>query len=491
MTILCEIARKWYTDKTKTTENVYSHNYTPYYHELLKEKRNASKVLEIGLGWSGLMHSNYRCGGSLFMWQDYFPEAQIYGLDIRADTLVNEDRIRSFQCDQGDGLSLKRSAELIGCDFDLIVDDGSHIPEHQVLTAKAFVSLLAPGGIYVIEDVHTPELQSVLDNLGFRYEVIEVENKTLSDDRLIVIRKDEQAARTSRAVVNVSFGGYYQHAQRRLARTVAQLDPETSLRLYDGIPSNWPSHTDKPYSFKAFALKEAAEQYDLVLWCDSSIMAIRSMEPLWRRIEHTGYFLVYGGPSSYIWTADSAYPDLFKGMPIEEARTLNRKIPYIVGGIIGLNVRSKIGSQFLDEYYRLAKDTNAFRGPWANLNCPKRPQYGEGGQYTTYICGPPDVMGHRHDQTAASIIAYRLGMELTEYPVPYSRNETLSDTSDKGTILLHDGPGLALNDTPGPAPVSALQETIKPKGQICPKCRSTAIGMAGGMRNCNQCGDRW
>jgi hypothetical protein len=198
-TELCQLARKWYTDKTKTTENTLSHNYTPYYHELLKgQGRIANRILEIGLGWSGLMHSNYRAGGSLFMWQDYFPQAEIFGLEIREDCLVNEGHIRSFQCDQSNETSLRKATELIGGTLDFIVDDGSHIPMDQVLTAKVFMPLLAEGGLYIIEDVHTTtgriyedmdELTYVCKYLGFLYEVVEVENETLPDDRLIIVHK--------------------------------------------------------------------------------------------------------------------------------------------------------------------------------------------------------------------------------------------------------------------------------------------------------------
>lgn len=491
-TDLCRIALKYHTDKA------HSHNYTPTYHKLLAGK-TVKKVLEIGLGWGGLMHNDYPPAGSLLMWRDYFPEAEIYGLDIRPDTLRNEGRIHSFLCDQDNLDSLLDAADKVGRDFDLIVDDGSHVPMHQVTTALVFVPLLAPGGIYVIEDVHKEffkpgpehnhvpsgditELDYVRQNLGFKHEVIEIENDELPDDRLIVIREQDRCTvGPSRCVVNAVFeSSFYKHGQKRLAKELLRWDPWARQMFWQKLPANWPDPRKKPYSFKAFALHEAAKTCDLVLWLDSSIVPIGVLNDVWAQIERDGYFLVDGGyGDNYTWTADSAYADLFPGMAIDTARKYNRQIPQIVAGIIGLDVRSKIGSKFLNEYYRLAKDTNAFCGPWANSNCKERPQYGQGSSYTTEPCGPPDVKGHRHDQSAASVIAYFLDMKPTKYPKPYSYN-----SPGEGTVLLHDGAGVvAFGATQAPEP-DEVQETVLG----CPECKSQSVGMAGGMRRCNQCG---
>jgi hypothetical protein len=283
-----------------------------------------------------------------------------------------------------------------------------------------------------------------------------------------------------RCVVNLISGNnvYYRRGQKRIAAMMNKWDPETALLIHDSIPADWPSHKDKPYAFKSFALMEAAKDFDLLLWCDSSVVPIAPMGPLWERIERDGYFLVDGGGVNYDWTADSAYPDLFPGVPIEEARKINRTFKQIVGGIIGLNVRSTIGAEFLRLYYELAANTNAFCGPWANLNCPTRPQYGPSSSYTTAACGPPDVIGHRHDQTAASVLAWRMGLKLSQYPAPYAYT-----LASEETILLHDGPGLESFSSDEVKPLKPLDANICP----CPNCNSKAVGMAGGMCHCNQC----
>lgn len=269
----------------------------------------------------------------------------------------------------------------------------------------------------------------------------------------------------TRTVVSVAIGASHYHAGlQRLANSFRMFDPFTEQRLYKYLPADWPTHKEKPYGFKAFALQEAKNS-DSILWCDSVVMAIRQLKPLWERIECDGYFMVKGnGDNNYEWTADDAYPDLFPCLPLERARKGNKNIPQVSAAVIGLNLRSGIGSAFLCEYYRFAKETNVFCGPWTNTN----------------DCGPPDVKGHRHDQTVASVLAWKLGMKLTSLPEPYAHG---CYAASKKTILVHDSGGLAewhyIEEASLPGPI---------KMGCCTKCGSSAIVPIRSMHHCNQCG---
>lgn len=188
MTRLCELGQKWKTDKTP----LLWHNYTPTYFELTKDK-NITRILEVGIGFPdtmGHLADGYVTGASLFMWQEFFPDAEIIALDIKPEIFINEGHIKSFYCDQSDVVSLTDAAKKIGGGFDLIIDDGSHIKEHQVATAKMFVPLLKPDGVYVIEDVGFARF--ILSQLPYKCEVREFNLLRTGDDRLIIIRKEDQ-----------------------------------------------------------------------------------------------------------------------------------------------------------------------------------------------------------------------------------------------------------------------------------------------------------
>lgn len=224
----------------------------------------------------------------------------------------------------------------------------------------------------------------------------------------------------TRCVVNVATGRYVR-GQERLRLALKQYSPEAAwIQWTNVMPPGSPEHDSKPYAFKAWALKWAADEgYDTLLWADAAVLPLRSLEPLWYRIERDGYWVALNGWTNYEWTADEAYADLFPGVPIDEAREVSKTFPQILATSFGISLKHTIGRYFLDEYLRLAK-TNAFRGPWANAANPNCFKYSPDSCYTTKVCGPPDVIGHRHDQTAASVIAWRLGMKLTQCPEIFS-----------------------------------------------------------------------
>jgi len=177
MTPLCHICRHYGSDKggnhLKAGDTV--HRYTPAYHEMFKDRREKVKnVLEIGV--------NYGC--SLRMWRDYFPKAEIYGLDSNQSCLFADDRIMCFAGDQNNPYDLLKLMDAVGNEtkFDLIVDDGSHEPRHQIFSAAFFVRCLAKDGIYVVEDIYPdckpeligdPILELTRDHgLSFRWEAV-------------------------------------------------------------------------------------------------------------------------------------------------------------------------------------------------------------------------------------------------------------------------------------------------------------------------------
>jgi hypothetical protein len=171
---LCEIAQSTGTDKLGF--------YTPLY-DLILQGRDIKKVLEIGIGTTQCMTHvpNYRPGASLRMWEQFFPKAEIFGVDIEPSVLVNEGRIRSQECDQSKRSDLIMAAQWTGGNLDLVIDDGSHKSEHQVLSVVTLMPFLSPDGIYIIED----SSRNIGEYLPFKF--FEIHGST--GGRLILIRK--------------------------------------------------------------------------------------------------------------------------------------------------------------------------------------------------------------------------------------------------------------------------------------------------------------
>jgi hypothetical protein len=239
-----------------------------------------------------------------------------------------------------------------------------------------------------------------------------------------------------RAIVNVATGETYIKGQQRLTEWCAGNDVEyVTWNDQTGLPKGSPTHNDNNYAFKAYAMKHSAEMFTTLLWCDASVIPIRSLDPLWEKIERDGYFIPDNGYSNYEWTCDGAYPALFPeymGLgEIEAVREINRKIPHCASTAWGVSITHPIGRKIIDEWFRLAQ-ARAFHGYWRNRACRNFPIETE---KRIGWCGPPDVKGHRHDQTALSVIAWRLGCTLTPPPkiFAYKGGETAR------TLLVADG----------------------------------------------------
>lgn len=94
-------------------------------------------------------------GGSIPVWEQYFPNAKLLAVDINPACLARAtSRTHIELVDQSDAAQLKTYADRLG-PFDIIVDDGSHMTSHQITTFETLWSYVRPGGIFVIEDTLT------------------------------------------------------------------------------------------------------------------------------------------------------------------------------------------------------------------------------------------------------------------------------------------------------------------------------------------------
>jgi len=135
---------KWGTDKNLTVHN-YLRIYEKYF-DSLKDK--SINFLEIG----------FLAGGSARMWEEYFPQARLYFIDNHCDEITNGSclcpRSSLHIVDQADSEALKKFADTCGM-FDIIIDDGGHTMQQQIVSFITLFPYVKSGGLYCIEDLHT------------------------------------------------------------------------------------------------------------------------------------------------------------------------------------------------------------------------------------------------------------------------------------------------------------------------------------------------
>jgi hypothetical protein len=157
------------------------HSYIEIYEEHMNKKQDID-ILEIGV----------QKGHSIRMWQDYFINSNVYGIDITLDNVIYDGLNNVYVCDATSESQINEI--FLDKKFDYVVDDGSHLIEHQIKSLEILWEKIKPGGKYFIEDVSGDQainsITSYLESNNMKYTVIDnrlVKNRY--DDIIILIEK--------------------------------------------------------------------------------------------------------------------------------------------------------------------------------------------------------------------------------------------------------------------------------------------------------------
>jgi hypothetical protein len=167
-----ELHRMFYGN-TGPVGHKWRHYLEIYGHHLARFRNTRFRLLEIGVA----------DGGSLTLWRKYFgSDATIFGIDIsprcaQFDKQAGNVRIGS----QDDPQFLQSVVSEMG-GIDVVIDDGSHIADHQRVTFRTLFPLLNANGVYICEDLHTAYSRAGFDG-GYhrRGTFIEVVKQIIDD----------------------------------------------------------------------------------------------------------------------------------------------------------------------------------------------------------------------------------------------------------------------------------------------------------------------
>ncbi len=165
-----------------------NHHYGDVYESLFTDKhvpydtrRNVSLVMEVGV----------TDGSCLLAWRDVFPHAQIVGMDIHPSYIAQgcvKERIEFHLGDQRSRADCERA--VAGRQFDLIVEDATHVLENTLLTLLFLWPHIRPGGLYVVEEwADIGGLRANVAALWPQAEVVGTCGPRCEDEPLVVFRK--------------------------------------------------------------------------------------------------------------------------------------------------------------------------------------------------------------------------------------------------------------------------------------------------------------
>ncbi|SDR29275.1 methyltransferase domain-containing protein [Pseudovibrio sp. Tun.PSC04-5.I4] len=181
------------------------HTYTDFYSLIFDHCRDKiTNVLECGIGTNDTnclsnMGKDGKPGASLRVWRDYFPNAEITGIDIDPNCLFSDIRIQTFQVDQTSTDSIVNfKAQVAPHPYDLIIDDGLRHYEAGICFFENISDLLTSNGVYIIEDVNRHDIHRYAEyfqqresKYNCRCLLLYRQHVSLRDNMLVMVTKKQ------------------------------------------------------------------------------------------------------------------------------------------------------------------------------------------------------------------------------------------------------------------------------------------------------------
>ena len=176
---------------------------------------------------------------------------------------------------------------------------------------------------------------------------------------------------------------HFKVGQKRLSDS---LNGHKQLMIDSYTAIHSPTHQQSPYEFKVHAIEKAFELDPVVLWADSSFWLVGDLSEIENIILEDGYFMTEAG--HYVGRWVNEFQRKYFNLTTQELKQGPGGMIMFSAGLVGLHKDSPIAMEFLKQWKKAAVK-GAFRGRWEDT---------------------------RHDQTAGSIIAQRLGMKYQNGP---------------------------------------------------------------------------
>ena len=130
-------------------KKIIAHGYAKIYEKYLKKHKDEYlNIIELG--------SFYGNASAAFYF--YFKNAQIYSADINPDMyLYRSKRLKNFFTDTSSRTSIEKNILSRNIEFDLIIEDASHMLKDQIISLFILFKNLKPGGFFIIEEIDFPE----------------------------------------------------------------------------------------------------------------------------------------------------------------------------------------------------------------------------------------------------------------------------------------------------------------------------------------------
>jgi len=133
------------SNKKEVVSHGYAKIYEKYFHKYKEKKLN---IIELGSFYGN-------ASAALFF---FFKNSQIYSADINPDMYIyNSKRLENFFADTSSRSSIEENIIKKNIEFDIIIDDASHMLKDQIISLFILFKILKSGGFFIIEEIDFPE----------------------------------------------------------------------------------------------------------------------------------------------------------------------------------------------------------------------------------------------------------------------------------------------------------------------------------------------
>jgi len=174
------------------------------------------------------------------------------------------------------------------------------------------------------------------------------------------------------------------------------------------FPEGCPTHLESPWGFKPWCFQQALSRgYDLALWLDTSVVPV-NIDLIFKKIAEKGSYFVRAKHQTQInrMAGEACSDHALEAMGLKREQALT--IPQISAARIGLNLHNDKSLKFLAAWQHRSMDGVSFKG---YRGCPTPIAYSSVySNEDEFASSDSRVIGHRHDQTIASILVNDLNI---------------------------------------------------------------------------------
>jgi hypothetical protein len=209
-----------------------------------------------------------------------------------------------------------------------------------------------------------------------------------------------------RCIINVAVGAWYPRGQHRLRTSLEQDDRRcgADLLFWNCWPPGSPSHQELPFAFKSHAFRAAREAgYRQILWLDAACWAVRSLQPVWDKLDRDGFLFINNG-----WSMASCSSDMCLDF-FDKSRNEAEGLLELTALCMGVDLEFDAAARWEADFERCCKVEKLLTG-----NLHNRPGHIMTDPHSGKSCGiisaDPRCLRHTREQCVASWLAHRHGL---------------------------------------------------------------------------------